>query len=151
MKIVLLNDIEKLGATGDVVTVKDGYARNFLIPSGWALKADPRNMRMLEAQRRVAEAKTLRELKTHKSMATRLTGTELVTQLRVGEEERVFGAVTSANIADMLAEKGINIDRRNIDLSDPIKALGVYNVPVKLHADVTAFVKVRVEKEEESA
>ena len=108
-------------------------------------------MRMLEAQRRVAEAKTLRELKTHKSMATRLTGTELVTQLRVGEEERVFGAVTSANIADMLAEKGINIDRRNIDLSDPIKALGVYNVPVKLHADVTAFVKVRVEKEEESA
>jgi len=148
MKIVLLSDVEKLGSTGDVVTVKNGYARNYLIPIGMALKADIRNMRMLEAQRRVAESKILRELKTHKSIATRLTKTELVTKLRVGEEDRVFGAVTSANIADMLTEKGIEIDRRIIDLPEPIKALGAYNIPIKLHADVTAFVKVRVEREE---
>lgn len=145
MKIVLLNDFDKLGVTGDVVVVKDGYARNYLIPGGLALKADPRNLKMLEAQKRIAEAKVLREVKTHKAMAARLTKTELIARVQVGEEDRIFGAVTSANIAEMLAEKGVEIDRRIINLPEPIKALGVYNVPVRLHKDVTAFVKVRVE------
>jgi len=149
MKIVLLDEVKKLGNTGDVVTVKDGYARNFLIPLGKALKADPRNIKMLEAQRRIAEAKAMREVKTHKDMAARLTKTELVARVQVGEENKIFGSVTSANIAEMLAEKGVEIDKRIIDLSDPIKALGVYNVPVKLHTDVTAFIKVRVEPNKE--
>jgi len=149
MKIVLINDVEKLGATGDVVTVKDGYARNYLIPGGFALKADPRNIKMLEAHKRMADAKVLREVKTHKAMAARLTKTELIARVQVGEEDKIFGSVTSANIADMLAEKGLEIDRRIINLTDPIKALGVYNVPVKLHADVTAFVKVRVEPQQD--
>ncbi len=149
MKIVLLNDIDNLGATGEVVAVKDGYARNYLIPAGFALKADPRNMKMLDAQKRVAEARVLREVKTHKAMASRLTQTEVRAKLRAGAEDKVFGAVTSATVAELLREKGLEIDRRIIDLPEPIKSLGVYNVPVKLHSDVTAFIKVRVEKEEE--
>ena len=151
MKVVLLNDIEKLGETGDIVTVKDGFARNYLIPANHALKADPRNLKMLEAQKRVAEAKTMRELKTHKAMSARLLKTELITHLKVGEEDKVFGAITSANISEMLAEKGIEIDRRILDLPEPIKALGVFNVPVKLHADFTTIVKVRVEKERDQS
>ena len=148
MKIVLLSDVEKLGQAGEMVNVKDGYARNFLIPIGMAAKANPKNLRQLEAQRRVAEAKSLRELKTHQSLATRLAKTELTAKVQVGEEDRMFGAVTSSDIAEMLAKEEITIDRRIIDLKEPIKALGIYNVPVKLHADVTAFVKVKVEPEE---
>jgi large subunit ribosomal protein L9 len=148
MKIVLLSDVEKLGSTGEVVTVKDGYARNYLIPIGYALKADTRNVRMLKAQQQVAEAKVLRELKTHKAMQLRLAKTELTTKVKTGEEDKMFGAVTSVDIAKMLAEKGIEIDRRIIDLPEPIKALGIYNVRVRLHANVIAMVKVRVEKEE---
>jgi len=148
MKIVLLSDVEKLGSTGEVVTVKDGYARNYLIPIGYALKADTRNVRMLKAQQQVAEAKVLRELKTHKAMQLRLAKTELTTKVKTGEEDKMFGAVTSVDIAKMLAEKGIEIDRRIIDLPGPIKALGIYNVRVRLHANVIAMVKVRVEKEE---
>jgi len=148
MKIVLLSDVEKLGSTGDVVTVKDGYARNYLIPIGYALKADTRNVRMLKAQQQIAEAKVLRELKTHKAMQMRLAKTELTAKVKTGEEDKMFGAVTSVDIAEMLNEKGIEIDRRIIDLPEPIKALGIYNVKVRLHANVNAMVKVRVEKEE---
>lgn len=147
MKIVLLEDIEKLGVTGDVVTVKDGYARNFLIPAGFALYANPRNLKMLEAQKRVAEAKIMRELKTHKAMAMKLAQSELIFKVQTGSNEKIFGAVTSANIAQKLGERGVEIDRRIIDLPDPIKSLGVFNVPVKLHSEITAHVKVRVEKD----
>lgn len=146
IKIVLQNDVPKLGAAGEVITVKDGYARNYLIPAGLALKADPSNMRRLEAQRKAVESRMLREMKTHQALAIRLSRTEVIARVQTGEEDRMFGAVTSSDIASMLAEKGVEIDRRIIDLPDPIKALGVYNVPVKIHADVTAFVKLRVEK-----
>ncbi|MCF7811290.1 50S ribosomal protein L9 [bacterium] len=148
MKVVLLSDLEKLGQAGEMVHVKDGYARNFLIPSGMAVKADPKNIRLVEAQRQQAEARALREVKTHKSMAARLAKVELVAKAQVGEEDRMFGAVTSSDIAEMLMKEEIEIDRRIIDLKEPIKALGIYNVPVKLHADVTAFVKVKVVPEE---
>lgn len=148
MKIVLLSDVEKLGATGEVVNVKDGYARNFLIPIGYALKANTRNVKMLKAQQQVAEYKVLRELKTYKAVQMRLAKTELVTKVKTGEDDKMFGAVTSVDIGVMLAEKGIEIDRRIIDLPEPIKALGTYNVKVRLHANVVAMVKVRVEKQE---
>ncbi len=149
MKIVLVEEVGNLGQPGDVVTVKDGYARNFLIPAGFALKADPKKMKMLEAQRRAVEEKQLREVKTHESMAERLRSLELIAKAQVGEEDRMFGAVTSADIAELLVEKGLNVDRRIIQLAEPIKALGVYTVPVKLHADVEAHVRVKVVKEEE--
>lgn len=148
MKIVLLENVEKLGNAGDVVTVKDGYARNFLIPLGRALKANPGNMKVLEATRKSMDAKALREVKTHKAMAMRFSKVELVAKAQVGEEDRMFGAVTSTDITELLAEQGIEVDRRIIDLPEPIKALGIYNVPIRLHADVTATVKLRVEKAE---
>lgn len=148
MKIVLLSDVDKLGSTGEIVSVKDGYARNFLIPVGYALKADPRNMRMLKAQQQIAEAKVLRELKTHKAMQMRMAKSELTIKVKTGEDDKMFGAVTSTDISSMLAEKGIEIDRRIIDLPEPIKSLGVYNIKVRLHTNVVAIVKVRVEKDE---
>ncbi len=150
MKIVLLEDISNLGDVSDIVTVKDGYARNYLIPSGKALPATKGNMKVLESIRKSIEAKSLRELKTHKALATRLSKIELTARVHTGEEDRMFGAVTSTDIAEMLAEKGIEIDRRIIELSEPIKALGIYNIPVRLHADVIATVKIRVEKDEKS-
>lgn len=148
MKIVLLTDVEKLGQAGDMVTVKDGYARNFLVPSGMAVRADPKNLRQLEAQRKAAEAKNLRELRTHKALAARLSKCTLTTRVKVGEEDRMFGAVTSTDIAEMLEAQDIEIDRRIIDLPEPIKALGVYTVPVKIHADVEAHVTVKVVRED---
>lgn len=147
MKIVLLEDVKNLGNTSDIVTVKDGYARNFLIPSGKALVATKGNLKVLESIGKSIEAKSLRELKTNKAMATRLSKVELVAKVQTGEEDRMFGAVTSTDIAQMLSEKEIEIDRRIIELPEPIKALGIYNVPIRLHADVIATVKIRVEKE----
>lgn len=144
MKIVLLSDVDKLGHAGDLVNVRDGYARNLLIPAGFAVKADPANLKLIEAQRKQAEARSLRELKTHRSMSERLRRVELIAKVQVGEENRMFGAVTSSDIAQLLLEQGIEIDRRIIELSEPIKSLGVYNVPVKLHSEVEAHVKVRV-------
>ena len=148
MKVVLLANIEKLGQTGEMVTVKDGYARNFLIPTGMAVEANPRNLKQLEAQRKAAEARALREMKTHQAHAVRLSRCSLTAKVKVGEEDKMFGAVTSADIAQLLAEQGIEIDRRIIDLTEPIKALGVYTVPIKIHTDVEAHVTVKVVKED---
>ncbi len=148
MKIVLVEQVTNLGVPGDVVTVKDGYARNFLIPAGFALKADPKKMKMLAIMRKNAEIKALKELKTHQSLADRLKQLEVIAKVQVGEEDRMFGAVTSVDIAGLIAEKGIEIDRRIIQLPEPIKALGSYTVPIKIHADVEAFIQVKVVKED---
>lgn len=148
MKIVLLEEIKKLGQPGDVVVVKDGYARNFLIPAGKALKADSPAIKLWESQRRVAETKTTRALNTYQTLADRIERIELIARVQVGEEERMFGAVTSSDIAQLLTKKGIEIDRRIIDLPEPIKALGSYRVPVRLHAKVVAQLKVTVIPEE---
>ncbi|MBM3328429.1 MAG: 50S ribosomal protein L9, partial [Calditrichaeota bacterium] len=118
------------------------------IPAGFALLASDRNLRSLEAQRKQAEAKSLREMKSHRAVAERIRREEVVATVQTGEEDRMFGAVTAADIAELLAAKGIEIDRRIIDLEEPIKALGVYTVPVKLHAGVEAHVRVRVIKAE---
>lgn len=148
MKIVLLTEVDKLGSTGDVVTVKNGYARNLLIPAGMALKMTPQNMKLIEASRIEKEVRVLREVKTHHAMAARLAKTELTIKMQVGEEDKMFGAVTSADIAAALADQDLEIDRRIIDLSEPIKSLGVYNIPVKLHASVIARVKLNIVKDE---
>ena len=146
MKILLLQDYAKLGAAGAVVTVKDGYARNFLIPAGFAAVADARNVKALDARRKTAEVRAIREVKTHKSLAARLAQLDLVAPMLVGEEDRMFGAVTASDIAELLARQGVEVDRRIIALDEPIKALGVYTIPVKLHADVEAHVRLRVVK-----
>lgn len=147
MKIIMLKDVEGVGQAGDIVQVADGYARNLLIPKGQALLATDANMARFESQRRQLEATADRERKAATALAEELGKASLTAQVRVGEEDRLFGSVTAQNIADLLKEQGHEIDRRTIELEEPIRALGVYTVPVKLHASVTAEVKVWVVKE----
>ena len=147
MKIIMLKDVEGVGQAGDIVQVAAGYARNLLIPQGEALLATDANMARFESQRRQLEAAADRERKAAEALAEELEKASLTAQVRVGEEDRLFGSVTAQNIADLLKEQGHEIDRRTIELEEPIRALGVYTVPVKLHASVTAQVKVWVVKE----
>lgn len=147
MKIILKKDIESLGAAGEIVTVKNGYARNYLIPGGFAAPATSGNMRAVEIENKAAALRQQRGQREARDLADKLEKLSLTVSVQVGEEEKLFGSVTSQNIADLLAENGFEIDKKKILLEDPIKALGVYDVPVKLHQDVTALVKVWVVRE----
>ncbi len=147
MKIILKKEIESLGAAGEIVTVKNGYARNYLIPGGFAAPATPGNMRAVEIENKAAALRQQRGQREARDLADKLEKLSLTVSVQVGEEEKLFGSVTSQNIADLLAENGFEIDKKKILLEDPIKALGVYDVPVKLHQDVTALVKVWVVRE----
>lgn len=144
MKILLLSKVEKLGNPGDIVTVKDGYGRNFLIPAGLAVLANPRNIKALEAQKATILARQMREVKSLEGMANVLANTMVVAKVQVGEGDRMFGAVTSSDISELLAEQGLDVDRRIIHLPEPLKSLGDHIVAIKLHANVTAQVTVRV-------
>ena len=146
MRIILLQDIETLGKTGSQCDVKDGYARNYLIPRGFALKASPVNIKRFQEINRLKESAKKREMKKVNELADKLKALSLTIPVQVGEEDRLFGAVTSQSIAEQLQEKGYEIDKRQILLEEPIKTLGVFDVPVKLHPEVTATVKVWVVK-----
>lgn len=148
IQIVLKENVDKLGQMGDVVTVRAGYARNYLIPAGLALLATEKNLKMIEESRRKIQARIAREIRTVEDLAKQLSSIEVIAQLQVGEEERVFGAVTASDIAELLAQKGISIDRRWIDLEEPIKGLGSYTVPIKLQHGVQTMLKVNVVKKE---
>jgi large subunit ribosomal protein L9 len=147
MKIILKQDFETLGKFGDIVEVKDGYARNFLIPRQIAIDASERNLRMLEQERQRRAVKETKEKRSAEELAKSLEPVSLTIAVAVGEEDKVFGAVTSQDIAEQLQAKGFEIDRRKILLDEPLKALGVYEVPIKLHSDVEAKIKVWVVKE----
>jgi large subunit ribosomal protein L9 len=147
MKIILKKDIESLGAAGEIVTVKNGYARNYLIPQGFASPATAGNMRAFEVESKAAALRLQKGKREAQEVADKLEKLSLTVSVQVGEEEKLFGSVTSQNIADLLAENGFEIDKRKIVLEDPIKALGVYDVPVKLHPEVTGVVKVWVVRE----
>ena len=147
MKVILLRDVESLGSAGEVVQVKSGFARNFLIPQHKALVASDTNVAQFESKRKQHEAVSERERRAAETIAKQLEADSLTAQVRVGEEDRLFGSVTVQNIADLLAEKDYDIDRRAIQLEEPIRALGVYTIAVRLHADVTANVKLWVVKE----
>ena len=147
MKVILLKDIESLGSAGEVVQVKDGYGRNFLIPRNEALVATDTNVAQFESRRKQHEAVAERERRAAEVVAKKLEADSLTAQVKVGEEDRLFGSVTVQNVAELLEEKGYQIDRRAIDIGDGIRELGVYNVEVRLHADVTATVKLWVVKE----
>lgn len=147
MKIILKKDIDSLGHAGEIVTVKHGYARNYLIPQGFAAMATDGNLRAWEVENKAAALRLQRSQREAQDLATKLEKLSLTVSVQVGEEEKLFGSVTSQNIADLLAENGFEIDKKKILLEDPIKALGVYDVPVKLHQDVTAMVKVWVVRE----
>lgn len=147
MKIVLKQDVDNLGIPGDVVEVKNGYARNFLIPRKLALKATPQNLRVFEQERKRIEMIRNKDKREAEVLAEKLNGVSVNATVAVGEEDKVFGSVTSQNIADLLAEKGFEVDRRKIQLDEPLKALGAYDVAIKLHSEVEATIKVWVVKE----
>jgi len=146
VRVILLRDYENLGASGEQVEVKDGYARNYLIPQGIALKATKTNIKQFEELARLQEQRKNKALKDSKNMAEKLQALSITIPVKVGEEDRVFGSVTSQDIAQQLEDKGYEIDKRQIQLEEPIKALGIYEIPVKLHPEVTAQVKLWVIK-----
>jgi len=144
MKVILRKEHEKLGQVGAVVDVKDGYARNFLIPKGIAYPATDGNMRALDEEKKQAERRSSKEHKASQKLAADLEKVSITLQMKVGEDEKLFGSVTSQMIADALKEKGFELDKRIIDLEEPIKALGIYTVNVKLPQNITGKVKVWV-------
>jgi large subunit ribosomal protein L9 len=147
MEIILRQAIENLGHPGDVVTVKNGYARNYLLPRGFAYEATPGNLKRIAAERGRLEAAESERRSGAEGLAKRLEEVQLTFSARVGEEGKLFGSVTSADIAEQLASQGFQVERRLIDLHEPIKALGVYRVPIKLHADVKPEIRVWVIKQ----
>jgi len=147
MQIILQEDVEKLGHRGDVVTVKPGYARNFLLPHKLAVEATPGNMKALERIRGALAKKTATELDAAKKQAELLTGVTLKFARKTGENDQMFGSVTTGDVADSLKAQGFNIDKRQVQLADPLKTLGEFPVTVKVFRDVTAEIKVHVGKE----
>jgi len=147
MQIILQEDVEKLGHRGDVVTVKPGYARNFLLPNKLAILATPGNMRALERIRGALAKRTATELEAAKQQATLLGGVLLKFVRKTGENDQMFGSVTSGDIAEGLKAQGFGIDKRQVQLADPLKTLGEFPVTVKVFRDVTAEIRVQVEKE----
>ena len=147
MEVILRQAVEKLGHTGDVVNVSNGYARNYLLPRGVAYVATEGNKRRIEQERQRLEAAEESRRAGARDLAEKLEQVSLTFSARVGEEGKLFGSVTSADIAQQLAEQGHTIEKRQIDLKEPIKALGVYRVPIRLHADVHPEIKVWVIKQ----
>jgi large subunit ribosomal protein L9 len=147
MKVILRKEHDKLGAVGAVVDVKDGYARNFLIPKGIAYPASSGGIRALEEEKKQSTRRQSKELKGSEKLAAELEKLSITLQMKVGEDEKLFGAVTSQMVADALKEKGFEVDKRVIDLEEPIKALGIYTVGVKLPQNVVGKVKVWVVRE----
>lgn len=148
MQVILRESLDNLGAVGEVVDVKPGYARNYLLPKGLAYEATDANLRQMEREKVLQEKREAQTFADARERASSIEGVSLTFNARAGEEGRLFGSITSADIADRLAEQGVEVDRRQIDLDEPIKALGVFSVPVKLHAQVRPEVKVWVIKEE---
>ena len=147
MKIILSKDHEKLGKLGEVVDVKEGFARNFLIPQNIAFAATDGNMKAFEEEKKQRGEREKKDLRHAEKLAAELEKVSVTLQMKVGEDEKLFGSVTSQMIADALKEKGITIDKRIIELDEPIKALGIYTVNLKLHTNVAGKVKIWVVRE----
>ncbi|HVZ37730.1 MAG TPA: 50S ribosomal protein L9 [Candidatus Kapabacteria bacterium] len=148
MKVILRQTHENLGTIGDIVDVKDGYARNFLIPRSIAYRATPGALRAIESEKKLYQAQQARLEAESRTQAERLESVSITIPMRVGEEDRLFGSVTSLMIADELGRQGHEVDRRMIQLPESIRHLGMYDVPIKLHANVTATLKVFVVNKE---
>ncbi|MGQ9559046.1 MAG: 50S ribosomal protein L9 [Candidatus Oleimicrobiaceae bacterium] len=146
MKVILKQDFEKLGKAGEVVEVKAGYARNYLLPKGVALEATSSNLRVFEEQKKLDAQRLDKAKKAALALADKLEGVSCTAAVAAGEEDRIFGSVTSQTIAQLLKEKGFDIDKKKILLEEPIKALGIYDVPIRLHPEVEVKVKVWVVK-----
>ena len=144
VEVILRDDVPSLGKIGQVVRVKPGYARNYLFPRGLAVEANGKNLHVLEHQKRVIGAKAERERKAAEGIAQKLDGLKLTVQARAGEEGRLFGSVTNLDLERLLADKGFQVDRRRIELAEPIKQLGTYSVVIQVGRDVRATVELTV-------
>lgn len=148
MQVILAESIPNLGNEGEIINVKGGYARNYLIPHGLAFAASSVNAAQLAHKQKQLQDLRKRKIKNDEDFAKRLSDISIHIPVKVGEEDRIFGSVTTQNIADELAKKGYNVDRRKIFLHEPIRALGVYTVPVRLSGEIEGHLKVWVVKEE---
>ena len=144
IEVILKEHVEHLGRRGEIVKVADGYARNYLFPRKLALAVTAENKRTIERERAKADAKEAEELKGAQAIAAELQNVEVSIARRVGEHDTLYGSVTTGDIADALAARNVEIDRRKIQLADPLKTLGEHTVPVKIHRDLTVDLKVRI-------
>jgi len=151
MKVILQETVEGLGHVGDLLDVSDGFARNYLLPRRKALEASSRNVKALEHVKRVSAEKARKEKLQIEGVAKKISAVSLTVTAQVGKDDKMFGSVTVKDIVEGLAEHGFEVDRRRIQLAQPIKELGTFTVPVKLHRDVTASVSVMVVKKQEVA
>jgi large subunit ribosomal protein L9 len=148
MEVILREHVDNLGRRGDVVKVADGYARNYLLPRKLALTVTDSNRRQIERERKIVEAREAEERQAAEALGGRLGQLELVITRRVGETDALYGSVTAADIVEGLAAKGFDIEKRRVQLHEPLKQLGEFGVPIKLHRDVTTEIKVIVAKDE---
>ena len=147
MEVILKEDVHKLGSRGDVVKVADGYGRNYLLPRKLAIEANKSNKAVIEQMKAAAVRRSAREKADAEALSTQFNNLTVTFQRRSGEHDQLFGSVTSGDIAAEIEKKGFNVARRKIQLHEPLKSLGEFTVPVKLHKDVTAHVRVLIEKE----
>ena len=147
MEVILKEDVVKLGSRGDVVKVAEGYGRNYLLPRKLAIEASAGNKAVIEQMKAASVRRSAKEKTQAEELAKQFDGVSLTFQRRSGEADQLFGSVTSGDIADALTKKGFNVDRRKIQVHEPLKTLGEFTVPLKLHKDVTTHVKVVIEKE----
>ena len=147
MEVILREDVDKLGRRGEVVKVAEGYGRNFLLPRGLALVVNEANKAMIAKERKAHELRMAKEKAEFQAVADRINGVRFVAPRKVGENDVLYGSVTSGDIADFLKGKGVEIDKRKVQLEEPIKKLGEHEVQVKLHPEVAATLKVLVTKE----
>ena len=148
MEVILKEDVNKLGHRGDVVNIADGYGRNYLLPGKLAIEATANNKAVIEQMKGSSIRKLAKEKVIAEDLAKQLEAVELVFERKVGENDHLFGSVTSGDIAHQLEEKGYPIDRRKISLEEPLKSLGEFHVPIKLHREVTSHIKVTIKGEE---
>jgi large subunit ribosomal protein L9 len=144
MKVILKEDIHGLGKAGQIINVKDGYARNFLFPKSLALVADEKNLILLEYQKKKFEEQAKKKRQDAESVAERLTGIQITIKSKAGEDQKLFGSITSKDIAEALQKEGFSIERKQIMISEPIKRLGEYEVEIKLHSNINAKLKINV-------
>ena len=147
MKVVLRGDVPGVGKRGDMVDVSDGFARNYLLPGKLAIQATAGNKAVITQMKAASVRRSAKEKSQAEELAKQFDGLSVSFQKRAGEHDQLFGSVTSSDIAEAVAKKGINLDRRQIQLHEPLKTLGEFTVPVKLHKEVTAHLKVVIEKE----
>ena len=147
MQVIIKKKIEKLGDVGDIITVKDGYARNYLLPRGLVVKATPGNLKEVELLKSQIQKKNEKKINDQKELAKKLSNLKINIPVKVGEDNQIFGSVTSTNIIEFLIEKGFEVNKKSIKLDEPIKSLGIHNVILKLDEGIESNIKVYVIKE----